>query len=274
MDGLIIVRGGGDLATGTIYKLVQCGYSVLALETEHPSAIRRPVAFSECVYDGQSVVEGMCCRLARDADDARTLLRERRGPILLVDPKGTSIAALRPRAVVDAILAKRNLGTTRQMAPTVIGLGPGFTAGADVHFVIETMRGHRLGRVLTEGSALPNTGIPGVIAGYGAQRVIHAPVGGTIHNIRAIGDLVTEGEPIASITHAGGVEPVPATLSGVLRGLIREGYPVTAGFKLADIDPRRSEQNNCFTISDKARCIAGGVLEALLRAGCLPQAGA
>ena len=162
--------------------------------------------------------------------------------------------------LVDAILAKKNLGTTMDMAETVIALGPGFTAGVDAHLVIETQRGHNLGRVLTEGAAAPNTGIPGVIAGYGKERVIHAPAAGILQNKSKIGDLVEKGQTIAMI----GDVPVTATLTGVLRGLIRDGYPVTEGFKIADIDPRESEQKNCYTISDKARCIAGGVLEGIL----------
>ena len=167
--------------------------------------------------------------------------------------------------LVDAILAKRNLGTTRDMAPITIGLGPGFTAGGDVDAVVETMRGHRLGRVIYEGAALPNTGVPGSIAGFAAERVIHAPASGAMTFVRSpepvdIGSIVQKGQTIGFV---GGV-PVTATLDGVLRGLIREGYPVTEGLKIADIDPRAQEVQNCTTVSDKARAIAGGVLEAML----------
>ena len=179
---------------------------------------------------------------------------------VLIDPDCKILEEIQPQVLIDAILAKKNLGTTMDMAETVIALGPGFTAGVDAHLVIETQRGHNLGRVLTEGAAAPNTGIPGVIAGYGKERVIHAPAAGILQNKSKIGDLVEKGQTIAMI----GDVPVTATLTGVLRGLIRDGYPVTEGFKIADIDPRESEQKNCYTISDKARCIAGGVLEGIL----------
>ena len=179
---------------------------------------------------------------------------------ILVDEALDCLPALRPAAVVDAIIAKRNLGTRRDMAALTVALGPGFTAGEDVDAVIETMRGHTLGRVLYTGEALPNTGIPGMIGGESAKRVIHAPAAGTIVHCCAIGDTVSTGQVIARI----GDTPVCATLDGVLRGLIREGYPVAQGMKIADIDPRLSQIGNCFTVSDKARCIAGGVVEALL----------
>ena len=193
-------------------------------------------------------------------------------PALMIDPKGEMIKQLHPIAVVDAILAKKNLGTTRDMAPITIALGPGFTAGEDVDVVIETMRGHRLGRIIKEGSAIPNTGIPGVIKGFGKERVIHSPAKGILRNICHITDMVSKGQLLAKIeTPEGTIVDVPASMDGLLRGLIRDGYPVTKGFKIADIDPRESEYENCFTISDKARCIAGGVLEALLHAGILPE---
>lgn len=153
------------------------------------------------------------------------------------------------------------------MAPLTIGLGPGFEVGKDVHFVIETMRGHNLGRIITSGKAMPNTGVPGIISGYGAERVIHAPAEGVLHNICHIGDTVRAGQEIAVIENAMQKCSVMATLDGIIRGLIRDGYPVTQGFKIADIDPRYSELENCFTISDKARCIAGSVLELVCAAG-------
>ncbi len=263
MENLIIVRGGGDLATGTIYKLKKSGFSVLILETDCPSAIRRNVAFSEAVYEGQQTVEDMTCYLADSIETAKELLEE--GKLaLLVDPKGKSIETLKPMAVVDGILAKRNIGTTRQMAPITVALGPGFVAGEDVTAVIETKRGHNLGKVLWKGSAAPNTGIPGVIGGYGKERVIHSPAEGVLKNVKKITDKVVKGDIIAIVETAEGDVPVEATLDGLLRGLIRDGYPVTKGFKMADIDPRIDEYENCFTISDKARCIAGGVIEAIL----------
>ena len=248
-DKMILVRGGGDLATGVIHKLHQSGYQILILECDRPSAIRRHVAFCEAVYDGTAEVEGVVCRRVTE-DDIRTQCRK----------------CWAQEAVIDAILAKKNLGTSRDMAPLTVGLGPGFTAGEDVDYVIETMRGHNLGRIIKKGSALPNTGVPGLIAGIGKERVIHSPAAGNMKNICQIADLVEKDQVIAVV----GDTPVKAAISGVIRGLIRDGYPVFAGMKIADIDPRAEQKKNCFTISDKARCIAGGVLEVLLSCGVLP----
>ncbi len=264
MKDLIIVRGGGDLATGTIYKLYKCGFPVLIVEIAEPSAIRRNVAFSEAVYQGSQTVEDVTCYRADSIDHAKSLLQEGKLAVF-VDPEGTSISTLKPIAVVDAILAKKNLGTYKSMAPITIALGPGFTAGEDVDAVIETKRGHNLGRVLCQGCAAPNTGVPGIIGGYGKERVIHCPAEGILRNISKITDTVAKGQQIAFVETENGDVPVTATLDGLLRGLIRDGYPVTKGFKIADIDPRTEEYNNCFTISDKARCIAGGVVEAILQ---------
>ncbi len=262
---LIVVRGGGDIATGTIHKLMSSGFPVLVLETPHPSAIRRKVAFSEAVYEGRMTVEGISCTLAQNLTEAEAILA-RGEAAMLVDEKAECLKHLKPIALVDAILAKKNLGTNPDMAPVTIALGPGFTAPHDVDVVIETMRGHNLGRLIYFGQALPNTGIPGEIAGVGAKRVIHAAAEGIFHNVRQIPDTVEEGETIAYIETADRKQiPVAASVSGILRGLLREGYPVTKGFKVADIDPRLAERNNCYTISDKARCIAGGVLEAVLQ---------
>lgn len=263
MENLVIVRGGGDIATGTIYKLFQCGFRVLILETANPSAIRRNVAFSEAVYNGTQMVEGLTCTLAKTVEEAVSLLGE--GKLtMLIDSAGDCIGQLRPIAVVDGILAKKNLGTHKSMAPITVALGPGFTAGEDVDAVIETMRGHSLGRVIYEGEAIRNTGIPGVIAGFSKERVLHSPAAGVLRNVKKITDTVQKGETIALIETKEGDIPVTATMDGLLRGLIRDGYPVTKGFKIADIDPRLQEYENCFTISDKARCIAGGVVEAIL----------
>ena len=264
MKDLIIVRGGGDLATGTIYKLKKSGFSVLILEIDRPSAIRRNVAFSEAVYEKEQTVEDMSCYLAESLQQAEVLLGENK-LVMLIDPVGEAIKQLRPMAVVDAILAKRNLGTSKAMAPITVALGPGFVAGEDVDAVIETKRGHNLGRVIWSGTAVANTGVPGIIGGYGKERVIHSPAAGVFRNVKKITDTVTKGEVIAVVETESEAVPVEATLNGILRGLIRDGYPVTKGFKVADIDPRAEEYNNCFTISDKARCIAGGVLEAILQ---------
>lgn len=271
---LIVVRGAGDLATGTIHRLKKAGFRLLVLEAEHPAAIRRQVALSEAVYVGSARVEDveavrMDVELAEKKNRKELLEQEmeriwkKDGVPVLVDPAGLSIAALRPAVVVDAILAKKNLGTTKEMAPLVIALGPGFTAGEDVDVVIETKRGHNLGRVIRSGSAVPNTGIPGIIGGYGKERVMHAQAEGILRNAASIGDIVEARAVIAEIETENGMVPVEASLSGLLRGLIRDGYPVTKGFKIADIDPRKEELQNCFTISDKARCIAGSVLEVI-----------
>lgn len=265
---LIVVRGAGDLATGTIHKLHSCGFFVLALETAAPSAIRRCAAFSEAVYTDCSTVEGVTCRLAGGLDEVPDILNSGEVP-LLIDPEASCLDRVKPAVLVDAILAKRNLGTHTGMAPTVIALGPGFSAPEDAHVVIETMRGHDLGRLIRLGSALPDTGMPGLIAGAGAKRVVHSPAAGVFRPLKQITDVVREGEPVAEVEDADGTRiPVPATMDGLLRGLLREGYPVTQGFKVADIDPRLEERDNCFTISDKARCIAGGVLEAVLWGIC------
>ena len=268
-DKMILVRGGGDLATGVIHKLHQSGYHILILECDRPSAIRRHVAFCEAVYDGTSEVEGVVCRRIPEMEiPAQCRSCWEKGEIpLLTDTEGKHIRELSPAAVIDAILAKKNLGTNRDMAPVTVGLGPGFTAGEDVDYVIETMRGHNLGRIIKEGSALPNTGVPGLIAGIGKERVIHSPVAGEMKNISRIADIVEKDQIIAMV----GNVPVKATISGVIRGLIRDGYPVFKGMKIADIDPRAEQKKNCFTISDKARCIAGGVLEVLLSCGILPD---
>ena len=260
-DALIVVRGGGDLATGTIHRLWSAGLRVLVLEAEHPAAIRRQVALCEVVYEGETTVEGLRAVRIDTLEQAASVWADHAVPVL-VDPAGTCLAQAKPEVLVDAILAKRNLGTTRDMAPLTIALGPGFTAGQDVDVVVETKRGHRLGRIIREGAAIPNTGIPGVIGGYGKERVIHAAAAGTFVDLHRIGDIVEAGEAIAQIeTPDGIVLPVTTQITGILRGLLRSGYPVTPGFKVADVDPRKEELSNCFLISDKARCIAGSVLE-------------
>ena len=269
---LIICRGGGDLATGIVHRLFRAGFPVLVLETDSPAAIRRQVSFSEAVYDRMATVEGVTAERIASADRASVdhVLEAGRVP-LLVDPEGNSIAQLKPDIVVDAIIAKKNLGTAKEMAPLVIGIGPGFTAGEDVDLVVESMRGHNLARIFTTGSALPNTGIPGNIGGFTKERVLHAEADGYMKNIRKIGDIVEKGEEIARIYEkmteegifSGSYVSVEASISGIIRGLIREGYHFQKGFKIADIDPRESELANCFTISDKARSIGGSVLEAV-----------
>ncbi len=260
-DYRIVVRGAGDIATGSIYRLYKAGFRPILLEIDKPSAIRRTVAFSEAVYDGATEIEGVTARLAKNLDEAVKIAEADELPILL-DAEGKTIGDYRPDAVVDAILAKKNLGTSKEMAPLTIALGPGFEAGKDCDYVIETMRGHNLGRVISEGPAMPNTGTPGAIAGVTKDRVIHSPDKGVMRNVNKIGDVVQKGEVIAYIEDEEGKKTdIEATISGLLRGLIRDGFIVTEGFKIADIDPRLEEHDNCFTISDKARSIGGSVLE-------------
>ena len=260
----ILIRGGGDLATGVIHRLWSAGFKVLVLECAQPAAIRRQVALSEAVYQGEATVEGMTGVLINSLEEAQAIWQEQKVPVM-VDAKADCVQAFAPDIVIDAIIAKRNLGTKSNMAPLVIALGPGFIAGKDADVLVETKRGHNLGRIIREGSAAPNSGIPGNIAGFTKERVLHAPCDGTLHIVRDIGSLVEKGETIATITHGNEVTNIPATLTGIIRGMIRDGFMVTQGFKIADIDPRKEELANCFTISDKARCIAGSVLELVCR---------
>ena len=231
MKDLIIVRGGGDIATGTIYKLYKCGFKVLILEIPNPSAIRRNVAFSEAVYQGSQTVEDVTCVLSGNIDEAMNLLNTGK-LVMLVDPKGDCIEQLKPMAVVDAILAKENLGTHKGMAGITVALGPGFEAGRDVDAVIETMRGHSLGRVIYQGMAIKNTGVPGMIGGFAKERVIHSPAEGILKNVKHITDVVKSGDVIAVIENGEEKIPVKTGIDGILRGLIRDGYPGTKGLKL------------------------------------------
>ena len=255
----VVVRGGGDLASGTVYKLFQCGFEVVILECEKPTSIRRYVSFSEAVYHGSSKVEGVICKKANSLDEVEAILKENK-VALLVDPTGKYIANLHPDVVIDAILAKKNLGTKIDMANIVIALGPGFEAKKDAHAIIETNRGHSLGKIYYQGKAIANTGVPGIIGGYGKERVIHAPCNGILKCQAWIGDIVEKGQCIALIDDT----KVYASISGVLRGILPDGFNVKEGLKMADIDPRKEQVDNCTTISDKARCIAGGVVEAIL----------
>lgn len=259
---LVVVRGAGDLATGVILRLVRSGFRVVALESPRPTAIRRTVAFSEAVYDGTAEVEGVRARRAEGLGEIRAALAEGIVPVI-VDPEAALLPALRPAALVDAILAKRNLGTRVGQAPVVIALGPGFEAGKDADAVVETARGHDLGRVILAGSAAPNTGVPGEVGGKSSERVVRAPAEGTVLAVRSIGDEVRAGEPLLLIETPAGRLSVPSPLDGILRGLIRPGIEVSEGDKIADVDPR-ARPEYCRTVSDKARAVAGGVLEALL----------
>lgn len=256
---LTVIKGAGDIATGVALRLYRAGITVVMTDLPEPSSIRRTVSFSEAARLGETGVEGVSARLADDPEKALALAREGIVPVLR-DPEAACVAALRPDALVDAILAKQNLGTRISDAPAVIGVGPGFTAGTDCHAVVETMRGHTLGRVIFSGSALPNTGVPGSIGGYTVERVMHSPCAGTFRALRAIGDTVAAGEIVAYI----GETPLRAKIAGTLRGILPDGFIVpAAGFKSADVDPR-CELFHCFTVSDKALAVGGGALEAVL----------
>lgn len=255
---LVLIKGAGDLATGTACRLHRAGFQIVMTDLEQPTAVRRTVAFSQCIYDGVTQVEGITARRAETSDQAADLIRKGEIPVL-ADPQAKVRRKLSIDAVVDAILAKKNLGTRITDAPIVLALGPGFTAGVDCHGVIETQRGHHLGRLLLEGSAAPDTGIPGDIGGYTTQRLIRASAGGMFLPAVEIGAQVQEGDVVARV----GYTPVYAQMSGMVRGMLPPGCMVTQGMKAGDIDPRCSREH-CFTVSDKARAIGGGVLEGLL----------
>ena len=254
---LIVIRGGGDLATGVAVRIFRAGFSVMILEVDHPTVIRLPVSFARAVYEGKAIVEGIEAVLIPSWEKAKDTIKKEKIPVL-VDPEGSCIKKLSPNVLVDAILAKRNLGTRINQAPLVIGLGPGFTAGEDVDVVIETMRGHNLGRVYYQGQAAPDTGVPGEVGGESKRRLLRTPAEGKITPLHSIGDIVEAGEAIAEVE---GV-PLKAEISGVLRGLIYPKTQVTKGMKVGDIDPRGIREY-CFTVSDKARSIGGAVLEAI-----------
>lgn len=256
-DNLIVVRGAGDLATATIIRLHNSGFSVIALEVENPTVIRSTVSFAQAMFDGSATVEGVKA-VRCEASDVMSVLALDCIPVV-ADPEGRLIESLKPTVVVDAIIAKRNLGTSRSMAPFTVALGPGFTAGVDVDCVIETARGHRLARLIYEGTAAPNTGIPGNIEGFTTERVIHSPCNGTFVGCVKIGDIVRKGDVIAQV----GDVPVPASLDGMVRGLLHDGLEVPEHFKIADIDPR-GEKADYLTCSDKARALSGSVLEAIM----------
>mgnify|MGYP005759891409 FL=1 len=258
---LILVKGAGDLATGTAVRLYRAGFQVVMTDVAQPTAVRRTVAFSQCIYDGQTTVEGITARKAENRDQVRDILAAGEIPVL-VDPQASILPQLPFMAVVDATLAKKNLGTTISDAPIVLALGPGFTAGTDCHGVIETKRGHDLGRLILEGAAIPNTGVPGDVGGYTTERIIRAPADGPFEPVAQIGQQVNLGDVVAKVN---GI-PVTAQLTGIVRGMLPAGIPVTAGMKSGDIDPR-CEVRHCFTVSDKARAIGGGVLEGILYFG-------
>lgn len=261
-ETLVVVRGGGDLATGVIQKLYRAGFKVVILETAIPLAIRRTVALCTAVYQGRFKVEDVEAVCISNLSQCRKIWNANQVP-LVIDPEGKSIEMLHPTIVVDAILAKKNLGTKKEMASIVIALGPGFSAPNEVDIVIETMRGHQLGRLYFEGTALPNTGIPGEIGGKSAERVVHSLTAGKVKHIREIGATVKKDDLLFYVNQV----EVRSPLDGVLRGLITDGIEITKGLKCADIDPRSAELVDCYTISDKARALGGAVLEGILYVG-------
>lgn len=254
----ILIRGAGDIASGIALRLHRAGMQVVMTDLPAPTAIRRTVCFSQAILLGEVTVEDVTARRADSVEEAEDLLRRGLIPVL-ADPDCACRAQLRPDALVDAILAKRNLGTKIDDAPVVVGIGPGFTAGEDCHAVVETMRGHTLGRVIYSGSALPNTNIPGLIGGFAGERVLRAPCDGIFTAVHRIGDTVEEGETIGFVEG----QPMKCTISGVLRGVLDDGVPVKKGMKSGDVDPR-CKPEYCTTISDKALAVGGGVVEAVL----------
>ena len=259
MQKICLVRGAGDIATGTIQKLVRAGFKCVVTEVSNPSSIRRKVSLSEAIYEKKTVVEDIEAVLCENLDEIGQYL-ERYNPVIIVDPNLTILNKMKFDVVVDAILAKKNTGLKKEMADITIGLGPGFEAGVDCDIVIETMRGHDLARIIEQGFAKKNTSIPGIIDGFSNERVIYSDFDGQFTHIKSISDIVNKEEIIAKV----GDNYIRATLDGVIRGMIRDNFEVKKGLKIIDIDPRYEEVENCFTISDKARAIGGAVLEAIM----------
>ena len=255
---MVLIKGAGDLATGIAYRLKKSGFDIVMREIHKPTTVRRTVAFSQAVFDNEIVIEGIKGVKVNNINEIYEEIREGNIPII-IDEKAEIIKELRPDVVVDSIIAKKNLGTSIEDAPIVIGVGPGFEAKVDCHLVVETKRGHYLGKVIEEGSAIPNTGVPGNIGGYTKERIIRASSNGKIKPVVAIGDFIKKGDIVAYID---GIE-VLAEIDGIVRGMLQEGIEVFKGMKSGDIDPR-CEKDHCFTISDKARSIGGGVLEAIM----------
>lgn len=265
MKKLVVIRGGGELATGIAHRLFKAGYRVLLLEKENPSAIRRSIVFSEAIYDGEKTVERVTCYKADNVKDAEKMLKDGK-VVIMVDPAAKCLQDLKAKVVVDAIYAKRNMGTGMDMAPLTIGVGPGFAAGRDVHAVIETSRGHHLGRILHSGQAMPEKEVVEMRAMMRASHPIIAPFDGTLVRGHAIAMIVKEGEQIVTLVSEDDKNvkmEIKAPMDGVLRGLLHDGCPVKAGLKIAEIDPS-TQPDNCFTISAKSRCVSGSVLEEIM----------
>lgn len=255
---MILIKGAGDLATGVANRLKKCGFDIVMTEISKPTTVRRTVAFSQAVYDKEVEVEGVKGVLASKKEDINKIISD--GNIaIIVDEEAKIADEIKPDIIIDAIIAKKNLGTHIDDAPIVIALGPGFTAGVDCDCVIETKRGHYLGKTIYSGSAIPNTGVPGDVGGFTKERIIRATDDGKILPVSKIGDYVKKGDIVAYVNET----PIFAQLDGIVRGMLQKDVSVFKGMKSGDIDPR-CEKNHCFTISDKARSIGGGVLEAIL----------
>lgn len=262
---LVIIRGAGDIATGIALRLRRAGYRLILTDLPQPTSIRRTVCFSEAIWHGRCTVEDVEAVLAHTPAEALVLTKLGRIAVL-ADPESQCVRELRPAGVVDAILAKRNLGTAITDAPVVVAAGPGFTAGVDCHAAVETMRGHTLGRVIYRGSALPNTNIPGLIGGYAGERVLRAPADGIFCQKLEIGAVVRAGDIAGEVDG----ELMKCTIDGVLRGILADGTPVFKGMKSGDVDPR-CKPEYCTTASDKALAVGGGVLEAVLNLSGTPR---
>lgn len=258
---LVLIKGAGDLATGIAHRLKMSGFNIVMTDIERPTVVRHTVSFASAVYNGTADVEGIRARKCENFEQIKESLEDN-SVAVIVDPKATIISTLRPDVVIDAIIAKKNIGTSKSDAKIVIGVGPGFEAGVDVDYVVETKRGHYLGKVITSGSAIPNTGVPGEIGGYSKERIIRAPQEGIFKPLAKIGDGVKKGDIVAYVDDT----PVLALMPGTVRGILIKNIKVIQGFKCGDIDPRCNLEH-CFTISDKARAIGGGVLEAIMRGG-------
>lgn len=254
----ILIRGAGDLASGIAHRLCRSGFRVCLIDTDTPMAVRRMVSFSEAIYDGEKTIEDITAVHISQPEEILPVWEKGQIP-LLIDPTNKTRHFLKPHVLIDAIIAKRNLGTDKSNAPLVIGMGPGFNAGADVHVVIETNRGHNLGQLIFEGSAEHNTGVPGTIGGFNIERVLRAPCAGIFKSKKDIGEQVAKEELIAQVS---GV-PILSKIDGIIRGMLRDNTPVTNGMKVGDVDPR-GDIRLCPTISDKARSLGGAAIEAIL----------
>lgn len=255
---VIVVRGGGDIASGIIQKLHRSGFKVLILELKTPMVIRRRVSFAQAIFDGETTVEEIKAVKASTIDEIKNIWDREQVPII-IDEECSILKKINVDILIDSTLAKRNLGMEKSLAPITIAVGPGFEAGRDVDIVIESNRGHDLGKLIFNGFAQANTGEPGNISGFTTERVIKAPCEGKIKSVLDIGDTVKKGQIIAQI----GTVPVVSKIEGVIRGLIMNNTYVMEGLKIGDVDPRGIKEY-CFTISEKARAIGGGVLEAIL----------